>query len=119
MLQMYFTFILHVYPQTNCCSNAGIPKLYLSMYPFGISIDEHVSLKLLITKRVRKIAKIFTNKHVMILENSISVQLVFFLPQNYKQPAPSNVFLEKNVYNFLNSARVQLLDRVQCTCTIF
>jgi len=36
---------------------AGVPKLSLFMYPFSISIDEHVPLKLLIAKRVRKITK--------------------------------------------------------------
>jgi len=37
--------------------NPGVPQLSLSMYPLGISIDEHVPLKLLIAKKVRKITK--------------------------------------------------------------
>jgi len=36
----------------------GVPKLFLAMYPFSISIDEHVPLKFLMTKRLRKITKI-------------------------------------------------------------
>ena len=36
----------------------SIPKLSLAMYPFSISLHEHVSLKFLITKRLRKITKI-------------------------------------------------------------
>jgi len=35
----------------------GVPKLCLAMYPFSISIDKHVPLKFLITKRLRKITK--------------------------------------------------------------
>jgi len=42
----------------------------------------------------------FTNKHMMILENSIGV---LFCPTNYKKPAPSNVFL--------NGVRVQFSDQ--------
>jgi len=37
----------------------GVPKLSLAMYPFSTSIDEHVPLKLLMTKRLRKITKIY------------------------------------------------------------
>jgi len=33
-------------------SRTGIPQLSLAVYPFSISIDEHVPLKLLITKNV-------------------------------------------------------------------
>jgi len=36
---------------------AGVPKLSLAMYPFSIAIDEQVPLKILITKRLRKITK--------------------------------------------------------------
>jgi len=61
----------------------------------------------------------FTNKHVMSLENSISVQLVFFCPKIINNLLHQMFFWKKNVYNFLNSARVQLFDRVQCTRTIF
>jgi len=39
-------------------SKAGVPKLYLAMYPISISIDEHVPLKFLMTKWMRKITKI-------------------------------------------------------------
>jgi len=41
-----------------CRFRAGVPKLYLAMYPFNILIDEHVPLKFLMTKRLRKITKI-------------------------------------------------------------
>jgi len=34
-------------------------KLFLAMYSFRISIDEHVHLKFLMTKRLRKITKIY------------------------------------------------------------
>jgi len=49
----------------HCCPGSGqvrtgVHKLSLSMYPFSISIDEHVPLKFL-TKRLRKITNIFTN----------------------------------------------------------
>jgi len=33
----------------------GVPKLTKPMHPFSISIDEHVPLKYLMTKRLRKI----------------------------------------------------------------
>jgi len=38
---------------------SGVPKLTLPMYPFSISIDEHVPLKFLMTKRLRKITKTY------------------------------------------------------------
>ena len=44
----------------------------------------------------------FTNKHMMILENSIGV---LFCLKNYKKPAPTNVFL--------NGVRVQFSDQVK------
>jgi len=37
----------------------GVTKLYLAMCPFSISIDEHVSLKFLITKRLWKITRMY------------------------------------------------------------
>jgi len=37
----------------------GVPKLSLAMYPSSVSIDEHVPLKFLMTKKLRKIAKIY------------------------------------------------------------
>jgi len=36
----------------------GFPKLSRGMYPFSISIDEHVPLKFLMAKTLRKITKI-------------------------------------------------------------
>jgi len=39
-------------------SRTGVPKLSLAMYPFNISIDEHVPLKFLMKKRLKKITKI-------------------------------------------------------------
>jgi len=41
------------------CYWAGAPKLSLAMYPFSISIDEHVPLKFFMTKRLKKITKIY------------------------------------------------------------
>ena len=35
----------------------GVIKLSLAMYPFSISIDEHVPLKFLMTKRLWKITR--------------------------------------------------------------
>jgi len=37
----------------------SIPKLSLAMYPFSISLYEHASLKFLMTKRMKKITKIY------------------------------------------------------------
>jgi len=37
----------------------GVSKLSLAMNPFSISIDEHVLLKFLVAKRLRKITKIY------------------------------------------------------------
>jgi len=48
-----------------------LSKFLLAMYPFSISIDELVSLKFLMTKRLWKITRImnvFINKHIMILK---------------------------------------------------
>jgi len=48
----------------------SIPKLSTAVYPFSISLYEHVPLKFLMTKRLRKI-KIYiycTNKHLLILK---------------------------------------------------
>jgi len=43
---------------------AGVPKLSLAMYPFSISIDEHVPLKFHMTKTGEENKRnIFTNKH--------------------------------------------------------
>jgi len=47
----------------------GVFKLSQAMYPFSISIDEHVPLKFLMTKKSVENNKIvFTNKHIMILK---------------------------------------------------
>jgi len=46
----------------------GVPKLSLAMYPFSISIDEHVPLKFLMTKRLRKITKRYLFHISMILK---------------------------------------------------
>jgi len=48
-------FIYRVSPRFRFRS---IPKLSLAMYPFSISLYEHVSLKFLMTKRMRKTTKI-------------------------------------------------------------
>jgi len=48
----------------------GVPKLSLAIYPFSISIDEHVPLKFLMTKRLRKITKIY-------LQISIILKIIF------------------------------------------
>jgi len=37
--------------------SAGVPDLFLTMYPFSILTNEHVPLKFLITKRLNKITK--------------------------------------------------------------
>jgi len=37
----------------------GVIKLSLAMYPFSISIDEHVHLKFLMTKRLWKITRMY------------------------------------------------------------
>ena len=53
---------------------SGVPKLSLAIYPFSISIDDHVPLiKFLMTKRLMNITKIyiFTNQHIIIFENNI------------------------------------------------
>jgi len=39
--------------------STGVPKLSLAMYPFSTSVDEHVPIKFLMTKRLRKITKIY------------------------------------------------------------
>jgi len=36
-----------------------LSKLSLAMYPFSISIDEHVPLKFLVTKRLWKITRMY------------------------------------------------------------
>jgi len=46
----------------------GVIKLSLAMYPFSISIDEHVPLKSLDKKAVESNKNVFTNKHIMILK---------------------------------------------------
>jgi len=48
----------------------SIPKLSTAMYPFSISLYEHVPLKFLMTKRLRKTKKYIysTNKHLLILK---------------------------------------------------
>jgi len=38
---------------------AGVVKLSLAMYPFSISIDEHIPLKFLMTKRLWKITRMY------------------------------------------------------------
>jgi len=43
-------------PKAQIC-RTGIPKISLTMYPFSISIDEHVPLKVPVTKRLSKIPK--------------------------------------------------------------
>ena len=37
----------------------GVTNLSLTMYPFNISIDKHVPLKFLMTKRLSEIPKIY------------------------------------------------------------
>ena len=37
----------------------GVPKLSLATYPLSILIDEHVPLKFLMTKRLKKITNIY------------------------------------------------------------
>jgi len=56
----------------------------------------------------------------MILENCISIQLVFFFASKIINNLLHQMFFEKNVYNFLNRVYVQLFDRVglQCTYTV-
>ena len=39
-------------------TNPRVPNLFLTMDPFSISTDEHVSLKFLMTKKLSKITKI-------------------------------------------------------------
>jgi len=38
---------------------SGVIKLSLAMHPFSISIDEHVPLKFLMTKRLWKITRMY------------------------------------------------------------
>jgi len=38
---------------------AGVPNLSLNMYPFSISVDEHVPLKFPMTKSLSKILKFY------------------------------------------------------------
>jgi len=38
---------------------AGVPNLYLNMYPFSILIHEHVPLKFPVTKILSKILKFY------------------------------------------------------------
>jgi len=42
----------------HCSFSPGVPNLSLTMYPISISTDEHVPLKFLTTKTLRKIIKI-------------------------------------------------------------
>ena len=48
----------------------SIPKLSTAMYPFRISVYEHVPLKFLMTKSLRKVKKYIycTSKHLLILK---------------------------------------------------
>jgi len=45
--------------QLDCNSKPGVPKLSLVMYPFSILRDEHVPLKCLMAKKLRKKEKIY------------------------------------------------------------
>jgi len=46
-------------PAYNYYFRAGVPTLSLAVYLFSISIDEHATLKFLMTKSLRKITKIY------------------------------------------------------------
>jgi len=37
----------------------GVIKLFLAMYPFSISIDEHLPLKFLMTRRLWQITRMY------------------------------------------------------------
>jgi len=56
-----------------CFSKTGVPNLSLTMYPFSILTDVHVSLKFLMTKMLSKIAKIHRvfNRSVRFLESRL------------------------------------------------
>jgi len=47
-----FGIEIQTYPRT------GVPKLFLTMYPFSISTDEYVPLNFVMTKRLSEITKI-------------------------------------------------------------
>jgi len=51
-------------------TGVNVIKLSLAMYPFSISINEHVLLKFLMTKRLWKITRMyfFQYKHIVILK---------------------------------------------------
>jgi len=53
------TFIYILSPLPKFRFRTGVPLLTLAMYPFSISTDEPVPLKFLMTKRLRKITKIY------------------------------------------------------------
>jgi len=57
LLQDFTKILITVYAITNPSYITGVPKLSVAMCPFSIWIDEHVTLKLFITERVRKISK--------------------------------------------------------------
>jgi len=50
----------------------GVPELSLAMHPFSISADEHVPLKFLTTKRLRKITKTYLPKSYNDFENKFT-----------------------------------------------
>ena len=66
--QQTFIYSLSLLPRFRF--RTGVPILSLAMYPFNISIDEHVPLKFLITKRLRKITKIY-------LQISMILKIIF------------------------------------------
>jgi len=54
---MSMTHIISILIGFHRAHTAGVPNLSLNMYPFGISIDEHVPLKFPMTKSLGKILK--------------------------------------------------------------
>jgi len=54
---MSMTHIISILIGFHTAHTAGVPNLSLNMYPFGISIDEHVPLKFPMTKSLGKILK--------------------------------------------------------------
>jgi len=55
--QQALSFSLSLLPRLRF--RTGVTKLFLAIYPFSILKDEHVPLKFLMTKRLRKITNLY------------------------------------------------------------
>ena len=56
---MSMTHLISILIGFHIAYTAGVPNLFLNMYPFSISIDEYVPLKFPVRKSLSKILKLY------------------------------------------------------------